>query len=216
MFSNTRLIDLTHALNSPIPTWTGGCGFEALQLMDYEEGARVQELHLLAGAGTHMDAPSHFIPGAKNIDQLLLQDLLAPLSVVDLSKEKKEITLDDFKQYEKSYGKIAPGSVVVGNTGWSQFWSDPDKYREGFPTFSEEVGDFLLERKIKGLGIDALSPDPRESGFPLHHQLLKEGVYFLENLTRLDRLPKSGAWILSLPLKIEGGTESPIRSIGLY
>jgi len=44
---------------------------------------------------------------------------------------------------------------------------------------------------------------------------IPEGKYILENLTNLDQLPPNGASLIALPLKIEGGAESPIRAVGV-
>jgi kynurenine formamidase len=191
--------------------------------MDYSEGVRVLEYYCLAGGGTHIDAPSHFIPNGRNVDELTLEKLCIEICVVDMTEELHpfaQISLEDFKNFEKVYGKIPKGSVVLGNTGWSRYWKTPEKYRGkseslAFPSIQPEVGKLLLEREIVGLGIDALSPDPYESEYPLHVQLLGADKFILENLTNLDKLPKKGANLIALPLKVAKGTESPIRAIAL-
>jgi kynurenine formamidase len=63
-----KLIDLTHVLDSTIPTWNGGCGFNHDVHIDYadceaQDKFRVMKVKMHAGIGTHMDAPSHCIPG---------------------------------------------------------------------------------------------------------------------------------------------------------
>ncbi|NGX45052.1 MAG: Kynurenine formamidase [Chlamydiae bacterium] len=109
MLPGYRAIDLTHPLDENIPVWSGECGFHKKLLLDYPEGARVYEYRCLGSSGTHMDAPSHFIPGAKNIDELSVEDLIAPLCIVDLLTELRpeaQITLREFEAYEKQYGEI--------------------------------------------------------------------------------------------------------------
>ncbi len=222
-FKNFQLVDLTHTLNENIPTWTGECGFRSEILMDYPETACVLEYKCIASAGTHMDAPSHFIPGGRDIDQLNLRELCIPVCVIDMLEEvhaTAQITLKDFDLYEKTHGKIPLGSIVVANTGWSRHWDTPEVYRgtkewPECPTLSAEVGGLLMERGVVGVGIDTLSPDPYGGNYPLHTLLLGADKFILENLTNLDKLPKKGAYLMALPLKIAGGTESPIRAIGL-
>jgi kynurenine formamidase len=117
--------------------------------------------------------------------------------------------------------QIQANSFVVGFTGWSRRWGDPDQYRNVvngsmcFPGFSQEAAELLLERNVAGVGIDTLSPDGSNMEFPVHLSFLRAGKVLLENLTNLDRLPAAGSYILALPLKIKGGTESPIRAVGL-
>jgi len=48
------------------------------------------------------------------------------------------------------------------------------------------------------------------------HQIVNgAGVAALENLTGLDRLPPTGAWLIALPMKIGGGSGGPVRAIAL-
>jgi kynurenine formamidase len=216
---------LTHPLNENIPTWAGACGFHKKICHDYPEGSRVFEYQCVGSAGTHMDAPSHFIPGAKDIEELAIEDLMAPLCVVDLLSELRpdsQITLRKFEAYEKRYGKIPERSVVVGNTGWSRYWNEPEKYRNlnekgeiQIPSFSAEVGPLLLARNIAGIGIDTLSPDSEGGEYPIHQMNLSMNKYIIENLTNLEQLPKQGGYILAFPTKIVGGSEAPIRAIAL-
>ncbi len=221
--NNFTLVDLTQKVDKNTPTYTGDCGFKTKKLLDYHQGACVVEYYCLAGCGTHMDAPSHFIPNGRNIADLALDEICAPVCVIDMSEKltkDAKITLKDFEKYEKEYGEIPKDSVVVGNTRWSQYWSDPKIYRgEGkfphCPTFSSDVGDLLIKRDVRGVGIDTFSPDKLEDNFPLHKLLLGSNKFIIENLTNLEKLSKKGSYLIALPLKIEKGPESPIRAIGL-
>lgn len=83
-----------------------------------------------------------------------------------------------------------------------------------FPSVSKEAAQLLVERNIKGLGIDTLGPDTAESGYPVHQVILGQGKYLVENVANADLLPPVGSTILVAPLYILGGTEAPIRLIG--
>lgn len=224
MLPGYLLVDLTHSLDENVPTWEGGCGFSRKTILDYEDGARVYEYRFFGGAGTHIDAPSHFFFDGLNIDQLDPNDLIAPLCVVDLIgalTHESRIGLPEIEAFEKQYGEIPAGSVVVGHTGWWRYWGT-SKYRHldaygviSTPIFAPEAGRLLLERKVAGIGIDTLSPDPYGGSVPIHTLLLGEGKYIIENLTKLDQVPNKGAYLLALPPKIRGGTESPLRAFAL-
>ena len=86
-FRDFKLLDLTHPLDEKIPTWTGDCGFKSEILVDYPDVARVLEYNCIASAGTHIDAPSHFVPDGRDVDQLTLEELSSPICVVDMSEE---------------------------------------------------------------------------------------------------------------------------------
>lgn len=220
-----QIIDLTHTLEEGMPCWDAGCGFQHVIKLDYadcpdEVKFRVNHIQMDAGIGTHIDAPAHCIAGGVTIDQLKIEDLIAPCVVIDVSAaahERYSLSVADIKAFEKAHGDLKPGLFVMIRTGWEQFWGQPDKYRNHylFPSVSKEAAVFLLERQIVGLGIDTLSPDRPEDGYPVHAALLGAGKYIIENAANLNALPVSGSYILALPMKIKAGTEAPLRLIAL-
>lgn len=221
---NFQLIDLSHTLQDGIPSWNGSCGFAQEIIVDYEhEGVRVHGITMEAGIGTHIDAPSHFIPDGQTIDQIPLEQCFAPLvviNVVDKSHQDYEVSVEDIANYEKQYGTIANAAFVFVYTGWDKKWPDPVAYRnvdaqghKHFPGVSAAAAALLLERGIVGLGIDTLSPDGCQYTFPVHHLLFNKNVYIAENMTNGSAVPASGAYIAIMPLKIGQGTESPVRAV---
>ena len=173
-----------------------------------------------AGLSTHMDAPAHCIPGGKTVDTLSLDEMCVPCVVIDVSNEAHssyQLPLSAITAFEKKYGKISAGSFVIIRTGWDKYWDEPTKYRNNlqFPSVSSEAALLLLNRKIVGLGIDTLSPDLPDSHYPVHQILLGAGKYLVENVANSNQLPPVGSYSLALPIRIEGGTEAPMRLIGL-
>ncbi len=217
------LIDLTHTLSAEIAHWNMGCNFEHEMTIDYSdvEGAvkfRAHQIKMSEGIGTHMDSPAHCFANALTIPEIPLQKLLASCVVIDVSKnihERFKLSCEDIIEYENNFGQIAPNDFIFIYTGWSRFWTNPEKYRNNliFPSVSIEAAEFLLQRNICGIGIDTLSPDCIDSGFPVHRLLLNSGKYIVENVANLDKLPAKGAYSLALPMKIGGGTEAPVRLI---
>jgi kynurenine formamidase len=225
MFFPFTCIDLTHTLSPNIPTWDLPCGFQCTTSLDYIDCTsdvkfRVQQINTPAGIGTHMDAPSHCIPGGAHSNELPLEQFIAPCVVIDISSRADEnyvVSAEDIVAFEKTYGIIASGSFVIIKTGWDRFWHKPARYHNNllFPSVSPAAAQILLDRTIVGLGIDTLSPDVASSGFPVHQLLLGAGKYIVENVAHADLMPPVGSFIVALPLKIENGTEAPMRLIGL-
>lgn len=219
-----NIIDLTHTLDKDTPTWDGGCGFQHEMILDYEEDDsevkfRVQKIKARAGIGTHIDAPSHCVPGGQTIESIPLEDLITPIVKIDISSkatEEYKLSVQDILDFEIQYGEIKANRFVIIHTGWSQYWSTP-KYRNDlqFPTVSAEAAELLLSRNINGLGIDTLSPDLRFSGFPVHKILLGAGKYIVENIANSHKLPALGGYAITMPMKIDGVTEAPVRMAGL-
>ncbi len=219
-----KKIDLSHTLSSDIPHWDGDCCFRVENTVDYPDCTapnlfRVQRINLKAGAGTHIDAPAHCIPGGKTIADLSLDNLVTDCVVITTITNKSDhvISADEIKKFETEHGNIQPNTFVIFYTSWDQYWNDPDKYRNNlkFPSVGEDAVELLLERDVAGIGIDTLSPDAAGEDFPVHRALLGAGKFIVENVANASELPVTGAKILIMPLKIKDGTESPIRLVGL-
>lgn len=218
------LVDLTHTIEENTPTWDGGCGFSHAVKIDYERNSsevsfRVQTFNMHAGIGTHMDAPAHCFRDGETIEHIPLSRLLSRCIVIDVSAkahESYQVSWEDVLLFEKEYGKIDVGTFVMIRTGWGDFWGEPEKYRNNhkFPTVSSDVARMFLERNISGMGIDTLSPDHAENGFPVHKILLGAGKYIVENAANLHSLSPIGDFILALPIKVKEATEAPIRLVG--
>jgi kynurenine formamidase len=85
-----------------------------------------------------------------------------------------------------------------------------------FPGFSVEAVARLIERKVSGIGCDTMSVDRGASqDFAVHHLSLGAGLYHLENLSDLSKLPENGAFLVVAPIKLEGGSGGPVRVFAL-
>jgi kynurenine formamidase len=131
------------------------------------------------------------------------------------------------QSWEQRNGRIPQGAIVLLRTGWSARWPDRKRYlgddKPGdasnlhFPSYGMEAAELLVkERKVGGLGVDTASIDHGPSKDFIVHQIAAAAeVVGLENLTGLDRLPETGAWVIALPMKIAGGSGGPVRVVAL-
>ncbi len=225
-----RIVDLTHRMHARIPVWPGTPSMVLEPLATFEQnGYFANRLCMAEHFGTHMDAPVHFRAGQWDPAAIPVRHLVAPAVVIDIRGKVTRnpdavLTVRDIRRWEQRHGTIPSGSVVILYTGWAERWNDPDAYRntdaEGtmhFPGFSGKAVQFLVkERHIVGLGIDTLSVDPGISrDFAAHHAGARANVYNLENLTNLDRLPPKGTVLIVAPLKLAGGSGTPVRVFAL-
>jgi len=218
-------IDLTHNIHEQIPLWPGSLPFSIKVRQQYSPRKfRVYDYHLAAGTGTHLDAPFHCKEKGKSVAEFSLNQLIGPGCVIDVSEKVQTnpdyvITAEDIECWEKLYGKIAPKSIVIAHTGWSQYWPQPQRYCNAdaqgvlhFPGFGEAAARLLVTRDILGVGIDTLSLDPGNSQtYAAHHVFLGSQLFQLENLANTAVLPAIDATIFVLPLKIEQAPEAPAR-----
>ena len=119
--------------------------------------------------GTHIDSPSHWFPGKRDISELSLEELTAPGAVIDVSSKisadtyNYAMTVEDLETFEKKFGQIPSRALVVAKTGWGERdITSTEEYVNGcnFPGFSPAAAKWLLEKDIVGIGIDTASLDP--------------------------------------------------------
>lgn len=118
-----------------------------------------------------------------------------------------------------------PGSIVLLRTGWMQYWADPERYiglATGLPGITIEGAKWLSARGISAYGSDTMNsehkPDSNVINLPVHvHFLVEKGIPIMESMD-LEALATSGATeftFIAIPLRIAGGTGSPIRPIAI-
>jgi kynurenine formamidase len=227
-----EVIDLTHTISSQVPTYelADKPSYLARTVASIDkDGYFAREISVPEHFGTHLDAPAHFVPGMWTVEQIPAERLVAPLVVMDVRSNAKanadyQVSVDDVAKYERTHGQIPLNAVVIAHTGWDSRWNSASDYRNAdskgtmhFPGYSLDAAKFLVEaRSVLGLGIDTLSIDYGPSqDFTVHHYTLAHSLYHLENVANLDRAPASGSLVVIAPMKLEGGSGSPVRILVL-
>lgn len=120
---------------------------------------------------------------------------------------------------------IQPGDVVLLRTGWARFFDDPRKFITGGkgsqpagPGPGLGAAQWLSERRISCAGSDTVAFEKVPSGMPVHvHLLVEHGIHIMEMLN-LEELAADRIYeflFIAAPLKIRGGTGSPIRPLAI-
>ncbi len=234
--SNGRWVDLTHPFSEETIYWPTADGFEKETVFEGEtEGGYYYSAFNYRAAehgGTHLDAPVHFAKGRRAADQIPIEQLIGPAVVIDVSSEAEgdrdyQITPDDVLTWEAEHGKVPTGAIVLFNTGSARFWPDRIKYmgtdergagavaKLHFPGIRPDTARFLAEeREIRAVGLDTPSIDYGQSkDFMTHRVLFERDIPGFENVANLDGLPPTGATVVALPMKIEGGSGGPLRIV---
>jgi kynurenine formamidase len=180
---------------------------------------------------SHLDAPVHFAAKGLSADKLGLDQLTGDAVVIDVSaKALKDhdylISINDIKEYEEKHDTIKENTIVLFKTGYGSFYPDAEKYfgtsekgaegisRLHFPGIDPKAAEWLVQHKIKAVGLDTPSIDYGQSkDFKTHQVLMGANIPAFENVANLDQLPDSGAYIVALPMKIKNGSGGPLRII---
>lgn len=238
-----RVVDLTQLLSPETPALMlpenfGQCvGFSQREVSRYDERGVAwywNEFTMNEHTGTHFDAPVHWVTGKdlpnNAVDSLPVQDLIAGAVVLDFSREAAHdddflLTRAHIEAWEARHGRIDPRSWVLFRTDWSKRSGDhyTNRREDGAHTPGPDVEAvrFLVEdRDVLGFGVETIGTDWGQAHlldpvYPAHHFLHGAGRYGLQCLTNLDQLPARGAVIIAPPLKIAGGSGSPLRVLAL-
>ena len=231
-------IDLSHDFSSDTIYWPTAAPFklETVAAGINDKGFYYSAYQFCAAehGGTHIDAPVHFAEGRKPVDQLAIDQLIGPAIKIDVSEKAAAnrdylVSVADFQAWEAAHSQIPNDSIVLLQTGWSQFWLDRVKYlgtaklgNEGvaelhFPGLAPEAAKWLTEnRKIKAIGLDTASIDYGQSQmFESHRILMGKDIPAFENVASLDKVPATGAFVFAMPMKIKGGSGGPLRIVAL-
>lgn len=225
----TRAIDLTHTMSPEFPTFSPDWKLSVETLTNFaEHGFNSRKWTMFEHSGTHIDAPLHFSADGTSADQLDINDLVAPLAVIDVKAKAAdnadyELTPDDVRDWESRYGDLPERGCVALNSGWDRkvgtdgFVNAGDDGKYHFPGFHPETAAMLREeRSIVGLVVDTLSLDHGPSGtFGTHYDWLPSGRWGAENVANLDAVPASGATLIVGGPKVQNCTGGPSRVLAL-
>lgn len=193
------------------------------------------DVHLSDHAGNHIDAPWHFGPvvegrPAKTIDQVPLEWCMGPGVRLDFrSHLGRDIGVADLEQEVERVGAdLRPGVIVLLWTGADAFIDDDDKYFQCQGGLSPDGLNWLLDRGIKLIGIDAYAMDVSYESmekarladepqfFPLHFVGRAREHMHLEKLANLASIPRpTGFFFQALPVKLRGGSAGWVRPVAI-
>lgn len=168
--------------------------------------------------GTHIDCPSHFVQGGTSVDKVPLEQLVLPGYLLDFThkRAREAVTVADLEAAERKNGRpIGPGSAIIVWTGADKDWGKPGWITER-PYIPLPTAEWLVKRKITLFATDLIGmDDPDQWWWPSHKVWLDNGICMIQQLCNLDKLVGKEFLFVALPLKMRGGTGSPVRAIAL-
>ncbi len=205
------MLDISTPLDSETPIWPGSPGFQTGKLLSMAAGdpANVSSLSIDVHTGTHVDAPSHFLPDGATMESLQLDDLIGPVFVVDAGAA---ISVDAALLDRASVPDGATRLLLrTRNSSERERRSTP--FREDFVALTSDGARWIVDRGIRLVGIDYLSiqrfTDPAET----HEVLLEAGVIILEGLDLVDVDLRQRYELLCLPIALVGVEAAPARAL---
>lgn len=239
-----RVVDLTRPLGpeTPViqlpPPFAQSPGVAIHEISRYDDPGPAWYWNRLSfgeHTGTHFDAPVHWITGRdlpeSACDTIPADRFVGPACVLDLEAEVAVdpdflLTPAHIESWEKGNGRIPAGAWALLRTGWSARSEEAEflnveedgPHSPGFHPAAVEL--LANERDVLGVGVETVGTDAGQAAgfdppFPAHAIMLGAGRFGLASLCNLDQLPPTGAIVIVAPLKIVGGSGSPVRALAI-
>lgn len=206
-----RFVDLSLPIDERLPKAL----VEPCKTID-EHGWNATTLTLYSHCGTHMDAPRHFLPEGRTLDQQALSTCCGPARLVDLIpvQPRELITVERFTAQS---GEVQPGERILIRTGWHKRFPLPE-YRDELPRISLELAEWLVDQQVALIGVEPPSVadvNNRQELTDVHQTLFRGNVLIVEGLANLDQIQSEHFEFIALPLRIMNGDGCPVRAIAI-
>jgi arylformamidase len=165
---------------------------------DYVTESRVDmDVH----TGTHIDAPLHMVKNGETFETISLEKLVGPCKVFDVTHVNDKISKEDIIHLD-----IQENDFLLFKTKNSL----EDAFNFEFIYVAEDAAQYLAEKRVRGVGIDALGVERSQPGHPTHKTLFAANIIVIEGL-RLKDVPEGEYFMVAAPLKLVGTDAAPAR-----
>jgi arylformamidase len=206
----SRIYDVSLPIFAGMVKWPDNpdITIEAARSIARGDSANVSDVHLGSHTGTHVDAPVHFIPGARGVDQIPVDLLVGPARVLGLEEVERVITADQLAQ---AAGPTPAPRLLFKTRNSRQWAAGATVFDRDYVHLDLSAADWLVQHKVRVAGTDYLSIEGyKVPGAPVHHRLLEAGLLIIEGLN-LSRVPPGDYELVCGPLKIRDGDGAPAR-----
>ena len=150
--------------------------------------------------GTHVDAPWHFIKGAKRLHEMPLEHWVGECQVLDLTSESKCVGAQALER-----AGVRPGMrrlLFKTRNSATDYWHEP--WNPNFIYIHKSAAAWCTARRVLVVGLDYLTIDsPKEPTFPAHLELLGHEALIIENIN-LREIPAGIYELLAAPVNLQG------------
>jgi arylformamidase len=201
-----KIYDISLSLSANTVRWVTAQPFELIERKRMNRGDtnNSSSIHTSAHAGTHVDAPFHFVPGGITIESLPLELFIGPAQVCVVDAAGR-ITANDISRLN-----LAGEKRVLFKTRNSDLLQKPD-YDSSFVAFSVDGAKALVELGVQLVGLDYLSVARADEQVPVHRAFLDHGVVLVEGID-LSEVPAGRYELICPPVKLAGSDGAPCRA----
>jgi kynurenine formamidase len=212
-----RLIDLSQPVFHGSPNCPVHPPVKSEILRDHpDSGWRVELLTLASHTGSHVDAPLHKIAGGASLDDIPLESWCGPAFIADFRGIAAGTQITAGMLASKLPGDLAD-KIALLCTGWGEKRAKTDEWLRRSPCLSEDGARWLVEKGIRGVGIDhySIGGGTEPTNERVHTVLLGAGLWVVEELrfpAEVFALPQPVRY-MGLPVNFRGHTGAFCRPV---
>lgn len=227
-----EIIDLSQEIYTNMPVFPGLPEVSITVHVSHEEWDDIPDSDVLSPAvnrlelgehtGTHVDAINHMARQyrGQSIETMPLTMFYTEGICLDLSyKGLHELIEPSDLERALSEAKleIRPGDTILLYTDHYRRAFGTENWHHG-PGLSVDAARWLGEQKISAFGVETMAPGVLKlSNKKVHHICGELGFTHYENMVNLYQLIGRGRFqFIGLPLRIRGGTGSPVRAVAIF
>jgi arylformamidase len=202
-----KLYDISLTLSPQSIRWVTAQPLELIERkrMSRGDANNSSSVHTSVHAGTHVDAPFHFVPDGITIESLPLETFIGPARVCAVDAGSR-ITASDVER-----AQLAGETRVLFKTRNSNLLKKGE-YDAAFAPFSVDAAEALVKLGMKLVGLDYLSAAAADEQVPVHRAFLDHGVILLEGV-ELSEVPPGRYELFCPPVKLAGSDGAPCRAV---
>ena len=199
--SGMNLIDVSWPISEDMTTYKDRRDVKITELRSYpKSGVAESALSMNLHTGTHVDAPKH-MSGGDSIEGLLPDKLIGNCTVIDCTNTQDKITVEDL-------GAINTEILFLKTS--NSLNSEIANFNYNLVTLSPEAAKYLVDNKVKIVGVDGLSVEKNDPEHKVHKILFDAGIYIIEGL-RLAEVKAGKYTAFVFPLLIKDADAGPAR-----
>jgi arylformamidase len=202
-----KIYDISLTLSPQSIRWVTAQPLELIERkrMSRGDSNNSSSIHTSVHAGTHVDAPFHFVPDGVTIESLPLETFIGPARVCAV-EVGTHITAADIGK-----AGLRDETRVLFKTRNSKLLKK-GAYDPSFAPFSVDGAKALVDLGVKLVGLDYLSAAAANEQVPVHRAFLDNGVILLEGID-LSEVPPGRYELFCPPVKLAGSDGAPCRAV---
>jgi arylformamidase len=202
-----KMYDISLSLSANTVRWATAQPFELIERKRMQRGDtnNSSSVHTSVHAGTHVDAPFHFLSEGATIESLPLEIFIGPARVCAIEPGSRITAADVSRAALHGETRVL---FKTRNSGLLR----KSEYDASFAPFSVDGAKALVDLGLRLVGLDYLSAAAADEQVPVHRAFLDHGVILLEGVDLSD-VPPGRYELICPPVKIAGSDGAPCRAV---